>query len=66
MVYLLNNDLKLSTLKPVLTTTYEQWPPVNNDQSKSPTKLKLLKKFAPPFDQQPPFEQLTLFWGPKS
>ncbi len=52
-------------VKPVLITTSEQRPPVNNVQPESPTQLKELHNLAPSYDQQPPFERLSLFESPK-
>ena len=49
MIYILyfiySNLYNLYTIKPVLTATSEQWPPVNNDQPKSTALLRLYLEF---------------------
>jgi hypothetical protein len=48
-----------STVKPVLTTTSEQWPPVNNGQP-DPQTSQINTSFIGGTSEQRP-----LFWGPK-
>jgi hypothetical protein len=48
-----NNRFQLEMVysQPVLTTTSEQWPPVNNNQFKSPSQLNLPRNLLHILDQ---------------